>query len=174
MRTLTTSVAGLALLALVAYLLGLFGHGPAMPAAATPEDCYAATVAAAVKPNPTNVPCDWQKVRAASPGAAFNGRYESATAGLTGRLVVMESADRAARLALSTAGESPRYICTAALEATRRGDTLVARPADVTGCEIILTSAATPNVVRVVATEPCAAYCNMRGGPGGDFKLVAE
>src|SRR5512139_3214513 len=117
MRTSTTVVIVAVLLLLAAYLAGVFGPGEERRAAAMPADCYAATVEAAGKPNPTNVPCDWKAVEDASPGAALNGRYEAASAGISGRLVIMELAEKPARLAFSTAGESPRYICTAAFEA---------------------------------------------------------
>jgi hypothetical protein len=172
MRTTATVLVVLALLLLAAYVSGIFGPAEDRVAATTPEACYAATVEAALKPNPTNVPCDWKSVEAASPGAALNGRYEAATAGISGRLVVMEQAGKPARLAFSTAGESPRYICTAAIEATREDDKLVARPKDITGCEIALMSSATPDVVTVTSTEPCNALCNMRGSLSGDFRLM--
>jgi hypothetical protein len=172
MRTIATIFIVLGLLLAAAYVSGVFGPAEDRVAAATPEACYAAAVEAAAKPNPTNVPCDWKAVEAASPGAALNGRYEAATAGISGRLVVMEQAGKPARLAFSTAGESPRYICTAALEAIRENDKLVARPAEVTGCEITLVSSATPDVVTVTSTAACNALCNMRGSLSGDFRLM--
>jgi hypothetical protein len=172
MRTSITVLVVLALLLLAAYVAGIFGPAENRLAATTPDACYAAAVEAATKPNPTNVPCDWKAVEAASPGGALNGRYEAATAGISGRLVVMEHAEKPARLAFSTAGESPRYICTAAVEAMRENDKLVARPTDITGCEIALASSGTPDVVTVTATPACNMLCNMRGSLSGDFRLM--
>jgi hypothetical protein len=79
-----------------------------------------------------------------------------------------------ARIALSSSGKEPRYICTAALEATREADMLVARVADVKGCDVTVMSGTTPGVVTLTATEPCNTFCNMRGSMSGDFKLVAH
>jgi hypothetical protein len=172
MKTLTTVLVVAALLLAAGYVAGVFGPASERQAATTPEACYAAAVEAAAKPNPTNVPCDWKAVEGLSPGAALNGRFEAASPGITGRLVIMESADKPARLALSTAGESPRYICTAALEAQRESDMLVARVSDVPGCTVTVKSGTTPGVVNVTATEPCNTYCNMRGSLSGDFKLM--
>lgn len=172
MRTSTTILIVAALLLAAAYVSGMLGPGEERQAATTPEACYAAAVEAAGKPNPTNVPCDWKSVEDLSPGAALNGRYEAASAGVTGRLVIMEQAEKPARLAFSTAGETPRYICTAALEARREADMLVARVADVKGCDVTVKSSPTPGVVTVTATEPCNTYCNMRGSLAGDFKLM--
>lgn len=165
-------LAGLLIAAVVAVLVVLVMPHDDIVAAATPEACHAAAIAAAAKTNPTNVPCDWKKIDELSPGASLNGRYESATAGIQGRMVVMELADRPARLALSTAGESPRYICTAALEAARTGDALVAKPAEAAGCEVTVKSTSTPDVVSVTATDACAVLCNSRGNLGGDFKRM--
>jgi hypothetical protein len=174
MRTLTTIVIVAVLLGLAAYVSGVFGPAVDRIVATTPEACYAATVEAAGKPNPTNVPCDWKAVEEASPGAALNGRYESATEGIEGRLVIIEKASMPARIALSSSGKEPRYICTAAFEATREADMLVARVADVKGCDVTVKSGTTPGVVTLTATEPCNTFCNMRGSMSGDFKLVAH
>lgn len=172
MRTSTTVfIIGLLLL-LAAYFAGVFGPGDERRAAVTPSDCYAAMVEAAAKPNPTNVPCDWKAVEDASPGAALNGRFEAVSTGITGRLVIMELADKPARLAFSTAGESPRYICTAAFEAQREADMLVVRLADVPGCDVTVKSGTIPGVVSVTAAEPCNTFCNMRGSLSGEFKLM--
>lgn len=172
MRASTTIViAGLVLVS-AAYLAGVLGPAGDRQAAGTPETCYAAAVEAAAKPNPTNVPCDWKAFEDASPGAALNGRYEAASAGVSGRLVIMEWADQPARLAFSTAGESPRYICTAAFEARREADMLVARVADVPGCDVTVRSGTTPGVVSVTAAEPCNTFCNMRGSLSGEFRLM--
>lgn len=172
MRTATAVLIVLVLLMAAAYFADIFGPARDRHAAATPEACHAAAVAAATKPNPTNVPCDWKAVLIASPGAALNGRYDSATAGISGRLVVMEHATEPARIALSTAGESPRYICTAAFAAVGEGDELKARPAETPGCEVTVKSSATPGVVTVASTPACNAYCNMRGSLTGDFRLM--
>jgi hypothetical protein len=172
MRTSTTVAIVAVLLLSTAYLAGVFQPGEDRRAAVTPADCYAATVEAAGKPNPTNVPCDWKAVEQASPGAALNGRYEAASAGVSGRLVIMELADKPARLAFSTAGESPRYICTAAFEAAREADMLVARVANVPGCDVTVKSGSSPGVVSVTAAEPCNTFCNMRGSLSGEFKLM--
>jgi hypothetical protein len=172
MRTLGTIVIVAVLLGLAAYVSGVFGPATDRIAATTPEACYAAAVEAATKSNPTNVPCDWKSVEALSPGAALNGRFESASEGIEGRLVIMEQADKPARIAVSTSGKNPRYICTAALEATREADMLVARVADVTGCDVTVKSGTTPGVVTLTASEPCNTFCNMRGSMSGDFKLM--
>lgn len=172
MRTLNTIVIVAVLLGLAAYISGVFGPAEDRVAATTPEACYAAAVEAASKTNPTNVPCDWKAVEELSPGAALNGRFESASAGIEGRLVIMEQAGKPARIAVSTAGKEPRYVCTAALEATREADMLVARVADVTGCDVTVKSATTPGVVTLTASEPCKTFCNMRGSMSGDFKLM--
>lgn len=172
MRTLSTIVIVALLLGLAAYVAGVFGPATDRVAATTPEACYAAAVEAAGKPNPTNVPCDWKAVEELSPGAALNGRYETATEGIEGRLVIMELAEKPARIALSTSGKTPRYICTAALEATREADMLVARVASVVGCDVTVKSGTSPGVVSVTATEPCNTFCNMRGSMSGDFKLM--
>lgn len=174
MRTSTTLVIVVGLLSAAAYISGVFKPARERIAATTVESCYAAAVAAATKPNPTNVACDWKAVEALSPGAALNGRFEAVGAGITGRLVIMEQADKPARLAFSTAGESPRYICTAAFEAQREADMLVARVGDVPGCDVTVTSGATPGVVSVTAAEPCNTFCNMRGSLSGDFRLMAH
>ncbi len=172
MRTSTTVVILAVLLLAAAYIAGVFGPAGDRQAAMTPEACYAAAVEAAAKPNPTNVPCDWKAVEDASPGAALNGRFEAASAGVSGRLVIMELAEKPARLAFSTAGESPRFICTAAFEAVREADMLVARVADVPGCDVTVKSGMSPGIVTVTATEPCNTYCNMRGSLSGDFRLM--
>lgn len=172
MRTLTTILIVAGLLGLAAYVSGLFGPAVDRVAATTPEACYAATVAAADKTNPTNVPCDWKAVEDASPGAALNGRFAAATEGIEGRLVIMELAEKPARIALSTSGKTPRYICSAALEATREADMLVARVASVPGCDVTVKSGTSPGMVTVTATEPCNTFCNMRGSMSGDFKLM--
>lgn len=174
MRTSTTLLIVGVLLAAAAYISGVFGPAQLREAAATPEACHAAAVEAARKPNPTNVPCDWKAVESLSPGAALNGRYEAASEGQSGRLVIMEYADKPARLAFSTAGENPRYICTAALEARREADMLVARAAEVPGCDVTVKSGTRPGLVVVTATEPCNVYCNMRGSLAGEFQLMAH
>jgi hypothetical protein len=172
MRTTSTLLIVIALLLAAAYFSGVFSPDVARYAATSPEACYSAAVEAAAKTNPTNVPCDWKRVEELSPGAAFNGRYEAASQGVTGRLVMMEFADRPARLAFSTAGADPRYICTAALEAQREGDALVARPADVPDCEVRVARSTQPGLVTVSSTPACNAFCNMRGSLNGDFKLM--
>jgi hypothetical protein len=172
MRTSTTLLAVAALLTAAAYVSGVFEPGGQRQAAATPEACHAAAVEAARKPNPTNVPCDWKSVESLSPGGALNGRYEAASEGQAGRLVIMENADSPARLAVSTAGENPRYICTAALEARREADMLVARVADVPGCDVTVKSGTRPGLVMVTATQPCNVFCNMRGSLTGEFQLM--
>ncbi len=172
MRTVNTIVIVAVLLGLAAYVSGVFWTALDRQAATTPEACYAAAVEAAGKTNPTNVPCDWKAVEELSPGADLNGRYESASEGIEGRLVIMEQADKPARIAVSTAGKEPRYICTAALEATREADMLVARVADVTGCDVTVKSGTAPGVVTLRASEPCNTFCNMRGSMSGDFKLM--
>lgn len=172
MRTSTTVMIVLALLLTAAYVSGVFGPEAERQAATTPEACYAAASAAAEKTNPTNVPCDWKSVESLSPGAALSGRYEAAGEGVTGRLVIMEHAEKPARLAFSTAGKSPHYICTAALEASRDGDALIARPDDVPRCELIVKSGTAPGVVTVSSSAACNTYCNMRGSLAGDFKLM--
>lgn len=172
MRTSATVVVVAALLFAAAFVSGVFDRGEERVAATTPESCYAAAVDAAGKPNPTNVPCDWKAVEDLSPGAALNGRYEAASAGVSGRLVIMEHGDRPARISLSTAGESPRYICTAALEAKREADMLVARVADIPGCDVTVKSGTSPGLVTVTATDACAVLCNMRGNLTADFKLM--
>ncbi len=171
MRTVATVVIVVGLLLLAAYISGFLGGGDRQ-AATTPEACYAAAVEAAGKPNPTNVPCDWKAVEDLSPGAALNGRYEAATADIAGRLVIMEQAGQPARIAISTAGNNPRYICTAALAANREADMLVARVADVPGCDVTIKSGTEPGVVTLTATEPCNTYCNMRGSMTGSFRLM--
>ena len=172
MRTLTTIVIVAVLLGLAAYISGVFGPATDRIVATTPEACYAATADAAGKPNPTNVPCDWKAVEGLSPGAALSGRYESASAGIEGRLVIMEQVDKPARIAVSTSGKDPRYVCTAALEATREVDMLVARVSSVTGCDVTVKSGMTPGVVTLTSSEPCNSFCNMRGSMNGDFKLI--
>ena len=172
MRTSTTVIIVLALLLTAAYITVAFGPEPERQAATTPEACYAAAVSAAEKTDPTNVPCDWKSVESLSPAAAFNGRYEAAGEDVPGRLVIMEHAEKPARLAFSTAGKSPRYICTAALEASRDGDALIARPDDVPGCELSVKSGTAPGVVAVSSSAACNSYCNMRGSLAGDFKLM--
>jgi hypothetical protein len=172
MRTSTTILIVAVLLGAAAYVSGVFDPAEMKQAATTPEACHAAAVEAAGKPNPTNVPCDWKAVESQSPGAALNGRYEAAGAGRSGRLVVMEHPEQPARLAFSTAGENPRYICTAALEARREADMLVARVADVPGCDVTVKSGAVPGQVLVTATRACDAFCNMRGSVAGEFELM--
>ncbi|MGE5267929.1 MAG: hypothetical protein ACM3L9_11240 [Deltaproteobacteria bacterium] len=174
MRTSTTFLVVAALLAAAAYVSGVFGPAEHRQAATTPEACHAAAVEAARKPNPTNVPCDWKVVESLSPGGALNGRYEAVSEGQAGRLVIMEHADKPARLAFSTAGENPRYICTAALESRREADMLVARVSDVPGCDVTVKSGTQPGLVVVTATEACNVYCNMRGSLTGEFKLMAH
>ena len=84
----------------------------------------------------------------------------------------MEHPEQPARLAFSTAGENPRYICTGALEARREADMLVARVADVPGCDVTVKSGTGPGQVLVTATKACDAFCNMRGSLAGEFKLM--
>ena len=172
MRTTTTVVLVLALLLLAAYIGDIFGPARDRHVAATPAACHAAAVEAAGKPNPTNVPCDWKAVEIASSAAALNGRYAAASPGVSGRRGMMEAADKPARLAFSTAGESPRYICTVALEARRETDRLVARAPNVPGCELTVQRTPGTGLVTVIASEPCNTYCNMRGSLSGEFKLM--
>lgn len=174
MRVSTTFLIVAVLLAAAAYVSGVFGPAVFRQAATTPEACHAAAVEAALKPNPTNVPCDWKAVESQSPGGALNGRYEAASEGQAGRLVIMEHPEKPARLAFSTAGENPRYICTAAFEAKREADMLVARVADVPGCDVTVRSGTRPGLVVVTATEPCNVFCNMRGSLAGEFQLMAH
>jgi hypothetical protein len=172
MRTATTVVLVLGLLLLAAYIGDIFGPARDRHVAATPAACHAAAVEAAAKPNPTNVPCDWRAVEIASPDMALNGRYAAASPGVSGRLVIIEDGDKPARLAFSTAGESPRYICTAALEARRETDRIVARATDVPGCELTVQRTLDTGLVTVIASEPCNTFCNMRGSLSGEFKLM--
>jgi hypothetical protein len=154
------------------YYLGLWSLDTGPKGAQTAEDCHQAMVVAGAAGDPTDVACDWKKILAASPGAALNGRYDAASTGVSGRMVVMEAAGKPARIAISTASQSSEHTCTAALAAERSGDTLVATPAEAPGCEVRVASSQTPNVVTVTATEACSYFCGMRLGLSGDYKLA--